>query len=210
MRETVRKKLKDGHIQEIRYYSPRSLWDVLLGKGKIEEIHTFDKDEKRDGEDVYYTKEGGITCKLKFQKDKLLCSEHYVDGKLRMKDYPRSGSRFLREWYDADGKDIIEKSVINFVGPGGIEFDGPFVRYQDGKIIDKGVNVPDGYASSMQIRDRKTLTKFLDCASSDWEKKRVVRQYREVFPKTEQEKAERKAERMARQKKLKELKAQRK
>ena len=38
MRETVRKKLKDGHIQVTYYYHPRSFWDVLLGRGQIEDI----------------------------------------------------------------------------------------------------------------------------------------------------------------------------
>ena len=207
MREKVIKKLKDGHTQVIYYYHPRSFWDVILGKGRIEEIHTFDKDGKSDGEDIYYTEKGAISSKQKFQKDEWVYTEHYKHGKLDMKDYPRADGRVLREWYAANGKDITEKSVINFVGPSGIEFDGPFVRYDEGKVVDKGVSVPVGYVSK-HIRDRKTLTEFLDGSSSKWRKEKVVRQYREVFPKTEQEKAERKAERMARQKKIKESRAQ--
>ena len=68
--------------------------------------------------------------------------------------------------------------------------------------MDKGVRT-----NGKTIRDRKGLTEFLDSVTSKGNKKHTVREYREVFPKTEQEKAERKAERVARQKKLKNLKA---
>lgn len=204
MRETVRKKLKDGHIQKIEYYSPRSFWDVLLGKGRIEGIRIVDKNGLLDGESLNFDESGEIESKFVHKDGKWLYTEYYDGGKVWAKESSRSDGKILREIYASNGKDIKCKYVGRYDGMG-IRPEGAFVRYRDGKVIDKGVSIP--IFGFRHIRKRRTLTKLLDSSCSKGRKKELVRDYREVFPKTEQEKAERKVERMARQKKLKNLKA---
>ncbi len=207
MRETVRKKLKNGYIQEIKYYSPRSFWDVLFGKGKIEEIYILDKNGRLDGERLSFDESGEMESKWVYKGGKWLYTEYYDDGKIYKKETLRPDRRILVKRYTKDGKDIKSKYVGRCNIIGGVEPEGPFFRYQGGKVVDKGVSIP--ILGFKHIRKRKTLIKLLDSSCSKGRKKELVRDYREVFPKTEQEKAERKVERMARQKKLKDLKAQR-
>ncbi|MBE6445864.1 MAG: hypothetical protein E7021_00405 [Alphaproteobacteria bacterium] len=211
MRETVRKKLKDGHIQVTYYYHPRSFWDVLLGRGQIEDIMIFDKNGKKDGECISYRKDGSISSRCVYKKNLLISDENYdTKGKLHSKksDHARTtyiyrpdGTKeeeftgYQKYSYDPHFEDSIRTTWIP---------DGHFVEYdQNEQVVDKGVRT-----NGKTIKDRKGLTEFLDSVTSKGNKKHTVREYREVFPKTEQEKAERKAERVARQKKIKELKAQ--
>lgn len=214
MREKVIKKLKDGHTQVTYYYHPRSFWDVLLGKGQIEDTMVLDKNGKKDGESIFYRRDGSISGRAVHKKD-LLVSHVSYDREGRLTEKWVAGHGETTYFYRPDG--TKEKEITGYITTSYDPHfedstrtawvpDGHFVEYdQNEKVIDKGVRT-----KGKTIRDRKGLTEFLDSVSSKGNKKHTVREYREVFPKTEQEKAERKVERMARQKKLKELKAQRK
>ena len=212
MREKVIKKLKDGHIQVTYYYHPRSFWDVLLGKGKIEDTMILDENGKQDGESIFYRRDGSISGRAMHKKG-LLVSHVIYDREGRPQTKWKAGHGDTTYFYRPDG--TKEKEITGYMTTSYDPTfedrtradwipDGHFVEYdQNEQVVDKGVRT-----EGKTIRDRKGLTEFLDSVNSKGNKKHTVREYREVFPKTEQENAERKAERMARQKKIKELKTQ--
>ena len=187
MFEVVKKKIKDGRIQVIKYY-PRSFWEVLTGKGKIEEIYTLNKCGKEDGEHLFFAPNGKPTSNVILKNGKWVCTEKYENGKIFYKDFPKGNGSFLilREYYRLNGS-LESKCSFHYVGANRIEFMGPFENYdKHGNITDKGIHWPAGRRNHI-IRDKKTLTRFLNDPINKRNKERIMKAYKEAFPKKERD-----------------------
>ena len=189
MFEVVEKKLKNGRTQVTQYYSPRSFWDVLTGKGKIKETYTLNKCGKEDGEHLFFGTNGKLSSKVILKNGEWVCTEKYENGKIFYKDFPKGNGSFLilREYYRLDGS-LESKCSFHYVGGKKMEFMGPFENYdKHGNITDKGIHWPVGY-KNYTIRDEKKLTEFLSDPVNKRNKERILKAYKEAFSKVNSKK----------------------